>query len=557
MQTESDDRFPRDVVEALDQAVGVFSSGYDFVDSTTTIKMSFDTLHQASVAAGGRLLDLGLRLGDRVALILPEGRDFIPAFLGALYAGLVPVPLYPPLAFNDLEGYLLRTQRLLELCSPSAILTVDWLRDVVKPLNDRVAPVVVLDTSKSTRLDVRRERPRADDLAFLQFTSGSTGTPKAVEVTHGALRANAAAIIEGCLGAKRGRDRGVSWLPLYHDMGLMGFVIAPLFRLLPVSFISTMSFLKDPTLWLQTIHEERATVTFAPNFAYGLVVKRLEPERLKEWDLSCVRVFGCGAEPIQATTLRKFAESLAPAGVRSEALLACYGMAEATLAVSFGVPGNSLKTLSLEADALHERGEAVPARSLETPAIDIVSCGRVIDGHEARVVDPHGKALPDRSVGQLLFRGPSVARGYWGNEVETERSFRGGWLHTGDLAFLDEGDIYITGREKDVIVLHGKNYDPHIFEWAAAEVPGVRRGNVAAVPRPGQDTEELVLVCECELPSETLVADVRRAVVRATQVNPAEIVIVAPGTLPKTSSGKLQRRRTKQLYLSRSFNMLR
>jgi fatty-acyl-CoA synthase len=391
-----------------------------------------------------------------------------------------------------------------------------------------------------------------DDLAFLQFTSGSTAAPKGVRVTHGSLVANCWAIVDEGMNLVVGKDRAVSWLPLYHDMGLIGFVIAPLFRATPTFYIPTMSFVKRPNLWMQSMHDFRATASFGPNFAYALASKRAGEKELSTWDLSCVRILGCGAEPIHPQVMAEFAERMQKAGLPKTALMPAYGMAEATLAMSFAQLGTEIHSIAVDAERFREKGEVVEAED-DALALSFVSCGYLFKGHSIRVVNAEGEALPEGFEGELQFAGPSVAAGYWENKEATEATFGGGWLKTGDLGFVRNGEIFITGRCKDLIILNGKNHHPQTIEWAVAEVEGVRKGNVVAFSRPGKDSEELVVALETKEDFPADLADqITRAVADQLSLKVAAVVLLKLGQLPKTSSGKLQRRKTREQYLSGS-----
>ncbi len=342
-------------------------------------------------------------------------------------------------------------------------------------------------------------------------------------------------------------DKGVSWLPLFHDMGLIGFVMGPLFADIPVVFLPTASFVRAPRIWLDTIHKHRGTITYAPNFAYALVSKRVKEKDVAGLDLSCLRHAGCGAEPIQPKTLREFAEKLAPAGFNPKAFLPSYGMAEATLAITFVKNQTGMRTDSIDPKS-RESGTASP--STNEGAHELVNCGRAFPEHEIAIVDEAGTKLGDRQIGQIITRGPSICAGYYQEPELTAASFKDGWLYTGDLGYTVDGEVFICGRLKDIIIIRGRNFYPNDIEWTVSELPGVRRGNVVAF---GVDVngEEQLVVCAEAFQSDAL--HLKDAVAQAISANFAltahAVEIVPQGSLPRTSSGKPQRRKTKQMYL--------
>ncbi|HET7785097.1 MAG TPA: AMP-binding protein, partial [Myxococcales bacterium] len=357
------------VVPALDSHEGVHDRGFTFVGAGGPGEDKFVSFHDLRAAAQRRAahyLASGLRRGDRLAIIVPEGEHFIPAFLGALWAGLIPVPLYPPVSLGKLDAFMDALVSILNVARPRVLVTTDRVGKVLWSAVGRIPSIEkVLSAEELSREPASALPPAAEvkdgDVAFLQFTSGSTALPKGVMVTHGSLAANCSAIVREGLQAdlEKGNDVAVSWLPLYHDMGLIGFVIAPLCSRIPTVFIPTLSFIKNATLWMETLSRHKGTMTFAPNFAYALVTKRAKPEQIARWDLSPMRVFGCGAEPINAATLRAFVEAMKPAGLRPEAMLPCYGMAEATLAMSFMPLHEPVRTDRIDPDRYHADRKAV------------------------------------------------------------------------------------------------------------------------------------------------------------------------------------------------------
>jgi fatty-acyl-CoA synthase len=533
------------------------ASGYTFQDlEGRETTYGFAEVEMLTAKRAAALQALGLKKGDRVGLVIIEPEPFVLTFLAAIRIGVVPVPLYPPLSFGNVDAYVERTERILSSAGARVLVTSQRLAKVLWSLVDRVDSLerVAPAEGLGDRTEAGPVYPTItpEDLCFLQYTSGSTADPKGVMVTHASLVANARAIIvEGLeLDPRRG-DKGVSWLPLYHDMGLIGFVIAPMMYGVGSVFIPTMRFIKRPSVWLDTIHRHRGTASFAPNFAFALAVRRVRESDLAEWDLSCLRVLGCGAEPIQAETMRKFTDLFAEkCNLPRSAVTPAYGMAEATLAISLKRAGDLFSTVSIDAETFSESGRIEAPRE-GRPAAEHVACGKAFSGHEVAVLDEHGNRMADGVEGELCHRGPSVTSGYFGNPAATAQTWRDGWLRTGDLGFVVDGEIYVTGRIKDLIIVNGRNVHPQSVEWAVAEVDGVRRGNVVAFSIPGELGEELVVLLETkEQDHDRLAADVRTAVQREHGLATREVVCVKPGVVPKTSSGKLQRRKTREMYLA-------
>jgi fatty-acyl-CoA synthase len=509
------------------------------------------------------LADLGIVKGDRVALVLPDPEEFVLTFLGALVAGIVAVPIYPPATMAKLDAYGETLRHVLEASGTKLIVASEGLL----PMLAKELPAA--STSADAGSDALRLLPESairgadrqgedrfavspDDLAFLQFTSGSTSRPKGVLVTHGSLAANAHGIMFDGLKARDG-DRGVCWLPLYHDMGLIGFVVAPLFAQVEVMFLPTASFVRRPSLWLDAIHRFRGTITFAPNFAYALATRSVQDRQTTDWDLSCLRVLGCGAEPIQASVLSGFVDRFAPQGLRSSSLLPCYGMAEATLAITFHALGEPMRVDRIAVDDLR-RGLAVPAAE-GARALELVGCGRPFPGHEVAIVGPGDAALGERAIGEIAFRGPSVTKGYFADAEATRASFDtsiaghgGGWLRTGDLGYLVDGELFVCGREKDLLILNGKNYFPEDIERVAATVEGIREGHIVAFSRLSSSGQErAVIVAEGR---KELDDSVENAVIQAVRAHLGltidEVRLIKRGTLPKTSSGKVRRKEARR-----------
>ncbi len=529
---------------------------------TSEASFSFTAIERASARYGGALQALGLKKGDRVALVLPTNEDFVLCFFGAIRAGIIPVPIYPPIGLGQLQAYLDNTRHIVAKSGARALVTsakIKRMLGTVQAACPALEQVVAVEGIRESMEALRPEKIGLADVAFLQFTSGSTSRPKGVLLTHENLASNVKCIMQD--GLRMGpEDTGVSWLPLYHDMGLIGFVLAPIFRTVPCVFLPPLLFLKRPVSWLQAMSRHKGTVSYGPNFAYALCVKRIREKELAGLDLSSWRVAGCGAEPIRPETLEAFADAFAQVGFRKEALLPSYGMAESSLAVAFTELGEGMKTLAVDGDALYGSGEATPVADGVEHAVRLVSCGREFPDHAIRIFDPDDVSsvapLAEGKVGEIRISGPSVMKGYWEDAERTRDAFAGPFLKTGDLGFLHDGHLYICGRSKEVVIVNGRNYYPQDMEWEAGKVPGVRKGNVIAFgasDNTERDRERVVVAFEAQDAqnlenAQALCQAVRKAVQEGMGLTLDDVVAVVPGALPKTSSGKLQRARTRELY---------
>ncbi len=549
-------------------APGIASAPAPATNSTASgseVTFSFTAIERASSRYGGALQALGLRRGDRVALILPQAEDFVLCFFGAIRAGIIPVPIYPPLGLGQLQGYLDNTRHIVGKSGARALVTtaqIKRLLGTVQAACPALEEVVAVEGIRESLEALRPEKIGLDDIAFLQFTSGSTSRPKGVSITHANLAHNIRCIMELGLRVRPGEDVGVSWLPLYHDMGLIGFVLAPAMHQVSVVFLPPLLFLKRPASWLQAITRHKGTIAYAPNFAYALAVKRIREKDLEGIDLSSWRVAGCGAEPIRPETLEAFCEAFGKVGFRKEALLPSYGMAEATLAIAFTPAGQGMRTLTVDGPKLWGEGVAEVTTDDREDSVRLVSCGAKFPDHDVAVFDANDIAserpLEAGRVGEIRIAGPSVMAGYWEDVERTREAFAGPFLRTGDLGFLHEGNIYICGRSKEVVIVNGRNYYPQDMEWEASKVAGVRKGNVIAFGARDpsgieRDRERVVVAFEMQYSDEptraqAVAQEVRRAVQEGMGLTVDDVVPVAPGALPKTSSGKLQRTRTRELY---------
>ncbi|MEU6540491.1 fatty acyl-AMP ligase [Streptomyces sp. NPDC047000] len=532
--------------------------------------LTYATLDRRARALAVRLREHGAE-GRPVLLLYPPGPEFLVAFAGCLYAGAVAVPAPLPgdrgERLQRVSGILKDTlARLVLTDTAHAADTSLWL--AVSGGGETVCLATDIDTglpgAAGSGPDADDWRPPAtgpDDLAFLQYTSGSTSKPRGVMVTHRNLMANQAAL-QRLLGTTA-EDRFGNWLPHYHDMGLIAHLLHPLYLGTAAVQMAPAAFIKRPVGWLRAFGEYGLTVGGGPNFSYDLCTRRVTDAQLDELDLSGWRLALCGAEPVRARTLDAFARRFAPAGLRASSLYPGYGLAEATLAVSGGRPGLPAGRLTVDAAGLEHDELRPPAAG--RPIRTLVGAGRILDDDfDLRVVDPVACAeMPPGRVGEIWLRGASVARGYWHRPLETDDTFRatlagtpGEFLRTGDLGVVDDGELYITGRLKEVVILNGRNIYPQDVEWAIREVgPALGTGH-GAVFTVGADREQLVVVQEARVPRQD--ADRLRDLTRAVQtlvgqdfdVPAGNVVLVRPGTVRRTTSGKVQRTLMRSLFLA-------
>jgi 1-acyl-sn-glycerol-3-phosphate acyltransferase len=520
--------------------------------------ITYARLRDEAAAAAGGLRDRGVGRGDTVALVLPTGLDFLRSFFGVLLAGAVPVPIYPPVRLDRLEEYAARQFGILADAGVRLLVTVPRARPVVgllRPAVPSLVDVVTADDLVASGETVSGPEGRSADPALIQYTSGSTGQPKGVLLTQENLLANIRAIGKGV--AVRPTDVGVSWLPLYHDMGLVGSWLTCLHHGLPLTLLPPGAFLARPERWLWAIHQRRATLSAAPNFAYELCVRRVPDEALEGLDLGSWRAALNGAEPVSPGTLGRFARRFSACGFRPEAMMPVYGLAECTVALAFSPVGRGPKVDRVARPAFEREGRARPAEAGDAAALEFVSAGRELPEHEIRIVDDAGRDVAERAVGRLVFRGPSATSGYYRKpEATAAMTLPGGWLDSGDLAYRAEGEIHVCGRRKDLVIKAGRNLVPQEIEEVAAGVDGIRRGCVVAfgVESAALGTERLVVVAETRVTDERerdrLAGAVTARVAEAIEVPPDEVLLVPPGAVPKTSSGKVRRGGTREQYLA-------
>ncbi len=509
---------------------------------------------ERAAEVAGALHGLGVRRGDRVALLYPTGAGFFDAFFGALFAGAVPTPLYPPVRLGRLAEYQERTGRLLAAAAAALVLADRRLAPLAGPSVEAARPRLGLKTLEQLAAGGKLvSEGEAEELALVQFSSGTTVEPKPVALTHRAILAQVLALNALWPDSDEVRHAGVSWLPLYHDMGLIGCVFPALERPSVITLLPPEAFVARPALWLKALSETRATISPAPNFAYALATERIRDEELEGIDLANWRVALCGAETVVAEVLERFVARFAPYGFRAEALTPVYGLSEAALAVTFPPLGRGIVAKRWGREALAAGGEAIP----DPAGSEIVSVGPPLAGFTLEIRDRKGRVLPERQVGRLFVAGPSLFREYLGQPKATARVLANGWLDTGDLGFLDDGELYLTGRAKEVLIVRGRTYAPTEMEQALDGVPGVRRGCVAATShRPeAAATERVVLFVERRRGSSSdaddeLAVRCREAALAASGLAVDEVVVLEAGALPRTSSGKIRRGETLARHLA-------
>ncbi len=547
------------LTEALDYAADG-ASGLNFysVRGEVTEALGYGELRRDALALARRLLGLGLQPGERVAMVAETSPDFVAAFFACQYAGLTPAPLPLPLAFGGRETYVGHVRRLVAAARATALLAPPTLIGWLSPLAEETG-LPVCSTVAALRDAQPSVRPlpsvAPSDTAYLQFSSGSTRFPLGIAVQQRAVMANVAAILRYGLQI-RPDDRAVSWLPLSHDMGLVGFLLSPMAGQVTVDLFATQDFARRPQLWLSLIAGGGGTVSYSPSFGYDLCTRRARSIADPALDLSSWRVAGIGGDMIRPLALSRFASAFAACGFDARAFLPSYGMAEATLAVSFAPVGRGIETDCIDLDRLEQDGLAQPCAPGAPRSRTVVLCGAALPGHEIAIRGVDGAALSDREVGRIFARGASLMRGYDGRPEETRAVLApDGWLDTGDLGYRLGDSLVVTGRAKDLIIINGRNIWPQDLEWSVERaVPEVRTGDVAAFSVEEDGREVLVLAVEARGVADPGAAEKLRedvgGAVRGQHGLDGRVVLVAPGSLPYTSSGKLSRSTARQRYLA-------
>ncbi|MBY6195656.1 AMP-binding protein [Vibrio hangzhouensis] len=528
---------------------------YVFQNANDVEEISYQKLKDKAMEIAAGLINAGVEAGDCVAIMLPTSNDYFFSFFGILYARAIPVPIYPPARLQQIEDHLGRHASILNNAEAKLLITVPEAKPLAHLLKLQVpsieAVVTAADLQGSTE-SVEVGDAQSDDIAFLQYTSGSTGVPKGVTLTHSNLLANVRAMGKA-VGASS-NDVFVSWLPVYHDMGLIGAWLGSLYHTMPLVIMSPLLFLTKPQRWLWAIHHYKGTLSPAPNFAYELCVSRVKESELEGLNLSSWRLSWNGAEPVSPQSIANFTEKYAPYGFKPETMSPVYGLAESSVGLTFPLEVRKPRIEYFDRESLSRNGRAVAVTQETVGAIPVVGLGQPLVGHQIRIVDELGKELPEGEEGELEFKGPSATQGYYRNPEKTRELYHDDWLVTGDRAFTLSGELFLTGRTKDIIIKAGRNIYPHELEQAVGGIDGVRKGCVAVFG--SQDrrsgTEKLIVLAESRETDPRTIRSFKKQInnlaVRLLGSPADDIVIGPPHTIPKTSSGKIRRSACKELY---------
>jgi fatty-acyl-CoA synthase len=542
--------------EALDYAAEG-SRGMNFHDARGALLRAYPyaELREDALTHASRFVALGLKKGDRLALVAETGAEFAACFFGAVYAGLWPVPLPLPTSFGGREAYVDQLVVMLTSGDPQLFLYPPELAEYALAAAEQRG-VTARDWDSLTEVEASEQTlpsSSSDEIAYLQYSSGSTRFPHGVAVTHHALLDNLRS--HGIGVEVQDSDRCVSWLPWYHDMGLVGCMLSPVANQISVDYLKTEDFARRPLAWLDLISRNPGTtLSYSPTFGYDICSRRMssQTKAADRFDLSRWRIAGNGADMIRPDVMQAFVDSFADAGFRAGSFCPSYGLAEATLAVSIMPPGEGIRLELVEESELS--GVGTPAQERPRRYRAIVNCGKAVEGMEIEIRGADGDILADRSIGKVWVRGASVMEGYFRDPEATAACMVGGWLDTGDMGYLSNGYIFIVGRAKDMIIINGRNHWPQDIEWAVEQLPGFKSGDIAAfaITGPsGEETPAVLVHCRVSDPGERgkLRDDIRERVRAITGITPV-VELVPPRTLPRTSSGKLSRTKARNLYLT-------
>ena len=550
------------LAEALDYAAqGVTGANFYGSRAQLTAGLPYAQLAKQAKALARKLIALNFKPGDRIVIVAETHPDFLRTFFACQYAGLIPAPVPMPIQLGSRASYIRKTRDLLISAHTTAVFAPESILPLVNEACQDIDMKFIGNINHlaehNVNPDIALYHAGPEDTAYIQFTSGSTHFPRGVVIEQKAVLSNLARIITNGININRD-DRAISWLPFYHDMGLVGLVLSPIAAQTSVDYLDTRDFAMRPRRWLEIMSMNKATITFSPPFGYELVEKRLRENKKLNYDLSHWRIAGIGAETIRPQPLKRFSRLLSQCGFKNTAFLPCYGMAECSLAISFAALDEPISVATVDGEQLANHNRAVPVNDEHTGTrrAQFVNCGAPLPDHSIEIRDRQGNSLPERHVGVIHVKGPSVMSHYFDNSEETENSLRDGWLNTGDIGFLAAGHIYITGREKDLIIINGRNIWPQDIEHIAEQQPEIRTGDALAFSAPGFNNEStVVLVIQCRERDKTNRANIIRRVETAIFEEigiPCFVKPVPPHTLPRTSSGKLSRSAAKRDYMEQN-----
>ncbi len=546
------------LIEVLDWHAEAHPKGIHihlYGDGESEELITYADLKEGAGAIAAGLVERQIEPGQSVAIMLPTGRDYFYAFFGILSAGCIPVPLYPPARLSQIEEHMKRHAIILKNALARLLITIPEAKTLAMLLKSQVETmksVVTAEEISTKNKGYRFPKPKAADIAFLQYTSGTTGNPKGVMLSHANLLANIRAM--GEVTEASSKDVFVSWLPLYHDMGLIGAWLGSLYYGMKFVVMSPLTFLARPERWLWAIHKHRGTISGGPNFGYELGIRRLDEKKLEGLDLSSWRMAFNGAEPVSHETMNQFCEVFKDYGFNPKACMPVYGLAEASVGLTFPPLNRGPLVDEIRRETLMHSGRAEPAEEGEEETLHFVACGRPLPGHQIRIVDDFGREVEERREGRLQFRGPSTTSGYFRNRQASEELFDGEWLNSGDRAYMAGGDLYLTGRIKDVIIRAGRNIYPYELEEAIGKIEGIRKGCVAVFGTTdiSKGTERLVVIAETKEREfsnlDTIQSEINSVSADIIGMPPEDVLLAPPRSVLKTSSGKIRRSATRDLY---------
>lgn len=530
-------------METLAEAIDALCEperGFHFTSQSSPVRViSYHELRASVRSLARKLNTLEKKPGDPVIIAVPDQAQFVQIFLAVIRAGLVAVPVSPPAMIGDLNSYSADIERIRRISGATCILTTDALYQRLQSNHPAGCLSSWSDIVSSNEVG-ELGMPDGSSPALIQFTSGSTGSPKGIELTHNNIISNASAIQES-LELDPEHDRGVSWLPFHHDMGLMGFLITPVLIQASIWYLPPLEFARRPRRWLELMNQTRATISYAPNFAYELAARSVKSAECQRWDLSAWRVAGCGGEPILPTVLDRFAQQLEPAGFKKTAFVPSYGLAEATVAVSISSTHRGLITRN--------------SNQAKNSGSTSISSGHPVKDTDVRIVSSKCASLTDGMEGEIQVRGPGVGRRIWSEDGPRPLTDRDGWLSTGDKGFFCQGELHVCGRIKEMILINGRNYYAHDIEECVQTLAGIRRSGIVAFGRPGAGSEQLVLIVESHsaIAKNALQRNLRETIRKRLGLSVADVVVVSHGIIARTTSGKIKRHSLKLRYLAGEF----